>query len=881
MRALVIQSACAALLLGGCSSNSAMSLVVITVDADAPLNDVATLHGLATVGSTTREFDVHPSAGGSLSIPPAQTLGLDIPHTLSGTVTIHVDAIDSTGAVTASGDGSGPIRVGARADLDIHLTSGAGNDLGGAGNDLGGSSGDMAGPPGDMVVIPPAMLTVDKTTQSFGDIVIGKTSTTASFLVTNAGGMDSSVVNLTTGGANLTEFTIDTDCGPALPPGGHCHVTGTVTPTTAGMKSATFSLAATQGGTIGGTLTANALTPGAVKILQPSGDCGSSLIGTQSSTTASFTVQNSGSSPTTALTVATSDPQFTASGCSGTTLDAGAMCTVTVKFTPSASGTQNASLTVSATTGGTDTASLVGVGLKPAALKISPTAMTSFTKGQTATFTVTNSGDVASSALATAAISGGNAASFTITSDGCKGTTVGPSPASCMIAVKFVPTTTGTQSAVLSTSATTGGSLMATLGGPGLNPAMLVLTPDHYAFPATARGSTSGPTVSFTLTNSGDVPSATLSLASISGAGMSQFAITSDGCQSTQVGPAPASCAIVVQFSPTTTGTTSATLNINTTSATAIMAPLTATATPTWTQEALSLTLPSLNAVWAADATHVFAVGQNGTIVYRDPTSTWSLRTLSAPAPLPTLTAVTGYSATSVLVAGTGIFQTTNDSTWSSVFAGSFTGAYVTADSNMWASYNTGKTFAIYRSSTSGWSQVQNPNGDNAIGLAGIWGTTGNDVYTFGAQENCGLGACSSNTGIFHPDSSGTWTNQYSASLPNAGASVTSLWGFGSPANTLYATAPNTSSTPLSSNGNGTWTPMGGSAPIGCDAVWGSSASAVWFGCENGLYLYDGSKWTGPTLAAPLIAGIYGTSATNVYAVGEDGQSNGLIYHYY
>ena len=580
MRALILHGVLAALLLGGCSSNSAMSLVVITVDADAPLADVAALHARATVGSTTREFDVHPNGGGSLTIPPAQTFGLDIPHSLDGTVALHVDAVDSNGNVVAGGDGSGPIHVSGRADVAITLAAATtGDDLGTTPTgDMATAVADLAGTTGDMVVIPPAMLTVDKTSQSFGDIVIGKTSTTASFLVTNTGGMDSTIPMLTTGGANVSEFAIATDCAAALPPRGYCHVTASVTPTSAGPKMATFALAADGGGTVGGTLTANALTAGAVKIMQPSGNCGSSLVGTLSTTTASFTVQNSGASPTTALTVATSDPQFVATGCSGMTLAAGATCSITVKFTPASAGTQNASLSVSATTGGTDTASLVGVGLKPAALAISPTSMTSFTKGSTATFTITNSGDVASSALATATLSGTNAASFTIMSDGCKGNTVGPAPASCAIVVKFAPTTTGTQSATLATSATTGGNLSASLGGPGLNPPSLQIAPTHYTFATTARLSTSGPSTTFTVTNNGDVTANVFPAAALGGNATS-FKLT-DSCQGVALG-GNMSCSVGVQFQPQISGTNSATLSF---SGTTLSSTLSGTGTPVWVQ---------------------------------------------------------------------------------------------------------------------------------------------------------------------------------------------------------------------------------------------------------------------------------------------------------
>jgi hypothetical protein len=506
---------------------------------------------------------------------------------------------------------------------------------------------------------------------------------------------------------------------------------------------ASFTLTAAQGGSVGGTLTANALTPGAVKIVQPSGDCGSALLGVQSTKTASFTVQNSGASPTSALTVGTSDSQFVATGCAGMTLAAGGMCTVTVKFTPSASGTQNASLTVSATMGGSDTASLVGVGLKPAALRVTPTS---------------------------------------------------------------------------------------------------------HSFGAAPRLSTTGTKQTFTVTNDGDVNSATLALATITGSGANaqSFTITNDGCQGAQVGPSPASCGITVQFTPQLTGANSATLNINTSTSTALMVALTGTGTPIWVQEGVSLTLKSLHAVWAPDASHVYAVGDGGTIVYRDPTNVWNIRTLSA-SPLPDLMSVHGTSSTDVYVAGNGVFHSTNSSTWTSWQTGNFNTVFAFATNDYWASYyylsNNQAQTAVYRFlSGTGWTPVTNSDGTAAIGLGHIWGTSDADMFTFGQELQCGLGNCTSYAVIIHSNAAGDWVEQFDQSSAGPTGSISALWGFGSPANNLYATVYGNNS-PLHSTGNGTWTPMDSSAPKGCGAIWGADGAHVWFGRSAGLYLYDGNAW--------------------------------------
>ena len=782
MRAFIINSACALLLVAGCGSKSSMSLVVVSVDADTTIGDVASLHVRATIGATTREFDVRPTGGSPLSIPPAQTFGIDIPRSLTGSVDLHVDAHDATDAVVASGDGSGPINLGGRADLTIHLAGSAGGD-GGSSDDMGGVS-DLAGPTGDMVVIPPALLTIDKTTQSFGDIVIGKTSTTASFLVVNDGGMPTSVATLMKSGANLGEFTIDTtDCGPALNPGARCHVTASVTPTTAGMKTASFTLTATQGGSVGGTLTANALTPGAVKIQQPSGNCGSSIVGTLSATTASFTVNNSGSSATTALSVSTSDAQFAATGCNGMVLSAGGSCTITVKFTPSMSGTQNASLTVSATTGGTDTASLVGVGLKPAALSVAP-------------------------------------------------------------------------------------------GSYGFNPA--------------ARGS-SGDSGTFTVSNAGDVSSATMSAATLSGTNAASFAISADNCKNAPVGPAPAHCTIIVQFKPQVSGSNTATLNVTAGATSVGTPPLSGTGTPIWVAESPPSGTPKLTSVWATDKQHVYAVGNAGTILFRGTNGTWTAQSLGVATPAD-LTAVSGAASTNVFVAGDAVYQSNGGGTWNSQNSqGPLTGVWAFSSADIWAAWddgsgdpNTGDGVYHY-TPANGWAFARD-SGNNALhGSTHVWGTSSSDLFIFGGFAHFQISSNSfvSTGTIYHLSGAGTFTTQFSqnSQISPAGSSlaIRSLWGTGSPANNLYAVTSNfgfglpKTEVILHSSGDGAWNSLPPPAPtVECDAVWGYDASHVFFGCADGVHSYDGTTWSSSLASASQFFGISGSNvgSPDVFAVG-------------
>lgn len=770
MRARIIGLLVASALVAGCTSKSGTSLVVVSVDADASLTDVATLHARVAVGDQTREFDVHPTAGASTAIPPAQTFGINLPRTLVGNIELSVDARDSGGATIASGGGSGTIRVGARSDVALTLSAVvvAAPDLG---QPSTSSPPDMAQPQPDMFVAP-AMLAIDHAAAPFGDITVHNTSTNAKFKISNVGETTSGVPMLQTSGAQLSEFTITTDCSAALPPRGICYVTASVTPTSTGMKSAAFAVTASPGGQVNASLSANALPVGTLTMDTTTGDCGSALLGNQSTTTATFSVKNVGSSASGVPTVKTGDAQFTASGCTSAVAP-GASCTVTVAFRPATRGTQNTSLSVSASPGGTATASLSGVGLKPATVNVSP-------------------------------------ASFTFAG-------------------------------------------------------------------STPRQSSGGPTSSFTVTNDGDVPSPTLAVATLTGSGASSFAIATDGCQGSALGPAPSQCTVAVQFTPQVTGTTTATLNVNGPAGALTTAKVSGNGAPIWLQEAVDLTLKTLNAVWTADSAHVYAVGYAGTIVYRGPTGTWSTRTL-AKSPPPDLFSVSGSSATDVYVAGGGIFQSSDSATWSPWQTGSYSSVVVFPGADLWATLNdstaTPPTAVYHMIAGTGWTQVT-----GAIPLGFLWGTSGADLYSFGGDSQCGLGACTFYSGIAHPDSSGKWVRQFIEGSPGPN-SISSLWGFGVPANNLYAVA-DTKRLPLHSAGDGKWTEMTSGAPSGCSAVWGADGGHVWFGCA-GLYAYDGNGgWSAPVVTTLHVHGIYGTDGNNVYAVGDDGHGNGAIYHYY
>ena len=178
------------------------------------------------------------------------------------------------------------------------------------------------------------------------------------------------------------------------------------------------------------------------------------MLNTTSPTTATYTVKNVGTSATGMPTLSTSDTsQFSVTGCTVGMLAPNATCTATVSFTAKHHGLQSATVSASATPGGTASAMVTGTGLNPASFTLT-SSTGSFDVGSVArtmpsgtiVVTATNGGDVTSPTL-TASFAG-NDGSFALTADTCSTKTVAAA-ATCSVTVQLTPKTSGPQSATL------------------------------------------------------------------------------------------------------------------------------------------------------------------------------------------------------------------------------------------------------------------------------------------------------------------------------------------------------------------------------------------------------------------------------------------------
>jgi hypothetical protein len=240
----------------------------------------------------------------------------------------------------------------------------------------------------------------------------------------------------------------------------------------------------------------------------------------------------------------------------GTTLAAGANCTISVTFKPTSATARSASVSVTDNAGGSPhTVPLTGTGTSPAA-QLSPTSeafgvQLINTTSNARTVTLSNTGNSTLS-ITSITFTGTNAADFARTTT-C-GTTLAAG-ASCNISVTFRPTATGSRTANLSVVDNAPGSPH-TIPLTGTGTAVTV-NPTSLTFASQTVNTTSA-AKTVTVTNSGTTALSGVGI-SFTGTNATDFAQTNTCGTSVAAG---ASCSISVTFKPLARNSRSATLRI-------------------------------------------------------------------------------------------------------------------------------------------------------------------------------------------------------------------------------------------------------------------------------------------------------------------------------
>jgi hypothetical protein len=243
------------------------------------------------------------------------------------------------------------------------------------------------------------------------------------------------------------------------------------------------------------------------------------------------------------------------------TLAAGATCTATVTFSPTATGTRTGKLTfTNSAPASPQRVNLNGastdISLSTEALRFAHQVVGTASAAQTVT--LTNVGSVTVNFTGSGiTIAGTDPSDFLISGSSC-GTSLAAS-AGCTVNVEFKPTASGTRSAVLQVNDDGGASPQTVaLTGAATD---VSLSASSLRFGSHKVGTTSAAqTVS--VTNDGTVTvNFTGSGIVIAGTDPSDFIISANTCGSSIA--AGGTCAVSVDFKPTTTGTRSATLQFN------------------------------------------------------------------------------------------------------------------------------------------------------------------------------------------------------------------------------------------------------------------------------------------------------------------------------
>jgi len=394
----------------------------------------------------------------------------------------------------------------------------------------------------------------------------GTTSAAQMATLMNTGNAALAITGITIGGAGASMFAETNTCGSSLAGGASCTISVTFKPSSVTSFSATLSVADNATGspqttTLNGTGTAAAapvasLTPGTLTF--------SSTAGT-TSTSQNATLMNTGNAALsiTGITIGgAGSSTFAETSTCGSSLAAGASCTISVAFTPAAAVTYSATLSVAdnatgspqtTTLNGTGTAaSEPGASLTPGMLTFSDT-VGSTTAAQTAT--LRNTGD-APLGISSIAIAGSDPTEFAETNTCGSSLAAG---ASCTVSVTFTPTSAASFAATLSIADNaTGSPQTVALSGTGTAPAApgVSLSPVTLTFSAVA-GTTSA-AQSTTLMNTGN---ATLSITgiSIAGTNSSDFSETNTCGEMLAAG---VSCTISITFPPASAASFTATVSV-------------------------------------------------------------------------------------------------------------------------------------------------------------------------------------------------------------------------------------------------------------------------------------------------------------------------------
>jgi hypothetical protein len=370
-----------------------------------------------------------------------------------------------------------------------------------------------------MVSLKPAstnpVANLSATSLNFAGQAVGTTSGVQKTTLTNSGNAALIITSIAVSGANAGDFTQTNNCGSSLAAAANCAISVTFKPAATGTRTAAVILTDNATGGTQSVILTGAGTSTTTANVSPSGLIFANQTLGATSAAQIATLTNSGTAALGITSIALSGANasdFKQSNNCSSNVAAGAKCTISFTFTPSASGTRVALLTIIDTAPGSpQTVSLSGTGAGPTpTVSVTPSSLSfgSQCVAMTSTVQTVSVKNTGTSTLNVTklAVTGVNASEFAQTSTCGASVAAG---ASCTIAVLFTPSATGARAAALSISDNaSGGSQTVSLSGSGSHNVMVSWDDStssgvvgYYVYRGTTSGAEGSTPVNGTLTN--------------------------------------------------------------------------------------------------------------------------------------------------------------------------------------------------------------------------------------------------------------------------------------------------------------------------------------------------------------------------------------------
>lgn len=299
------------------------------------------------------------------------------------------------------------------------------------------------------------------------------------------------------------------------------------------------------------------------------------------------------------------------------------------------------------------------------------------------------------------------------------------------------------------------------------------------------------------------------------------------------------------------------------TSATAFSGSLSLSPTSNgWSEIALGPT--NLHGGWGATASDVWFVGTSAAIYHYNGSTLAQIPSFGSPTVTDTLNDIWGFSASNIWAVGAnGRIVHYNGSAWSAVSSPTsieLKSIWGSSASDIWAvGASGGMTDQFIHYNGSAWSTVASPSGDT---FGSVWGTSASDIWVIDLFG-----------GLSHYNG----TNWSSVTTSAITGQLQDVWA--AAANQVWAITDQGEI--LTFNGT-SWSTDIQPPTTTFSSIWGSSATDIWalgrdeLLSDAVLYHYNGSSWS--NVANPtsgILSKVWGLTTDDVWAVGSAG-----VYHY-